>query len=252
MGKFKTFILTHSHHPLIRLLILLNAKVSLKPYQICLLFFKRSLSDDIAEYQRKMIPKEVIRIEQKNTDRLLTEKILQQILQENGSRFTWESLFEKIRQGGVLFVGVGQDHQVVHHTWVEQGRIKIEDIYCNCILKDDIAYFASSYTPQKYRKLGMGAFMRSHVLRYCKEKGFKEAMLTIEVNNLASIKLAKSQGFQEYQKVFFGRFLGLKFYKIKDSHTGKLIKKFGNQPDIWNFFFNNYEFNEAVKEGKRI
>jgi GNAT superfamily N-acetyltransferase len=143
---------------------------------------------------------------------------------------------EKIKNGGTFFVALNRKNEVVHHTWVEQGKINIPNFFLDCILPTATAYFASSFTPRRFRNQGLGKYVRSHVLRYCRDKFFKQVILNVEDRNEASIALAKSMGFAEYERVSFFRFLGIQLYKVTGIEPGSIAYYLGGGPMILNRF----------------
>ena len=241
MPSLMKFIILHKNNGLIRLLMNINDKISLKPYWTCLIFFKRSLNDEIPYCESKIKDIKIIKIDKNNSDLLLSRKVFEQMEWENDSNFTIEKILNKLNNGGLLFVGLNREDNVLHHTWVENGKITMQAIYLKCSINQGLAYFASTYTPIKYRKFGIGKYIRAYVLNYCRKNNFRQAVLNIASDNFASIGLAEAMGFREYQRVFFYRFLGLEVYKIKDSKSGKLVYKFSRDNGIWNYFYNNDE-----------
>ena len=239
MSFVKTFVISHKNQRLIRFLIDINSKISFKPYTTCLVFLKRSLDDEIPYYEPKIKHIKIVNIDKNTNNTLFTKKILEQIERDNESNFTKKAILQKLNKGGVIFVGLTQENDIVHHTWVEKGDITVHDIYLKYTLPKETAYFASSFTPQKYRRLGIGKYVRHHILRFCRDKHFNTATVNVKSDNYASIRVAEAMGFKEYQRVFFYRFLGFKLYKILDSENKRVVYKFGKAQGIWSCFYNN-------------
>jgi len=152
--------------------------------------------------------------------------------------FEKEEALKHLEAGNVLFT-VKDGEKMIYYEWTEFKKIDLPYLDLSFFIPDGTAHNGFNYTEPEYRGKGIASKAKLLTLKYQRENGIQRAFCIIPPNNTESLRLNKKVGFKEYQTVTYWKFLFLKYYCVKDSHTGsqKVIWGSGKATqELWKTF----------------
>jgi RimJ/RimL family protein N-acetyltransferase len=152
--------------------------------------------------------------------------------------FEKDEALKSLEAGNVLFT-VKDGEKMIYYEWTEFKKIDLPYLDLSFFIPDDTAHNGYNYTEPEYRRKGIASKAKLLTLKYQRENGIQRAFCIIPPNNTESLRFNKKVGFKEYQTVFYWRLLFLKYYCVKDYHTGSQKVFWGSgkaTQELWKTF----------------
>ena len=149
-----------------------------------------------------------------------------------------EEALKCLEAGNVLFT-VKDGHKMIYYEWTEFKKIDLPYLDLSFFIPDGTAHNGYNYTEPEYRRKGIASKAKLLTLKYQQENGIQRAFCIIAPYNVESLKFNKKFGFKEYQIVLYWRLLFIKYYCVKDYHTGSQKVFWGSgraTQELWKTF----------------
>ncbi len=132
--------------------------------------------------------------------------------------YSRETALQRLEQGYELFV-LEHDAARVCFGWVERSTVRNQWMRMQFSLPAHVAYLGGLYTVADFRGRGMARRMWLGLAQRCKDQGAQHVLVNIDPQNMASLKLHRKMGFQEYHTIHFQRFGLVNYYRIQSAHS---------------------------------
>jgi len=146
-------------------------------------------------------------------------------LKEIVSEKKGELFKERFKKGRVCFIALDGEKAVFFHWIAMEDEESAFSPYegCHFILKlgRGEAYLYDGFTAPEYRQKGLHTSVKTKMLKYLKDKGFKKVFVCVTSDNTFSRKSNAKAGFKGKKIVHFITLLGFKF-QIWRNFTGTL------------------------------
>jgi ribosomal protein S18 acetylase RimI-like enzyme len=137
-----------------------------------------------------------------------------------GEWFSKTKALEYLDKGNILLV-LKNEGRVIFYQALEFNKVDISAIDLLSYIPEDIAYMSHMYTIPEYRGRGVASNGKRLILKYLHELGYRRVLLYIDAHNLPSQRVSIKAGLNEYQTVFYVRFLFIKYYCVKDIDSNR-------------------------------
>lgn len=152
--------------------------------------------------------------------------------------FTREQARRRLQVGCQLFV-LRHDGQNACFGWVERGTVTLRWLRLSFRLPEHVVYLSCLYTAPPFRRQACASRLWKAVLQECKRGGATHAVVAIDPQNQASIKLHKVLGFEFFKTITYRHWFSIGYYRVFDAQ-GRLRHRFtwqsGAPADLWNTF----------------
>jgi GNAT superfamily N-acetyltransferase len=152
--------------------------------------------------------------------------------------FEKKEALKSLEAGNVLLV-VKDEEKMIFYQWLEFTKVDLPYLDLSFFIPDGTAYLAYMYTEPEYRRKGIASKVKPLVFKYLQENGIRRGFSIIASNNAESLRVNKKVGLKEYQTVIYWRLLFLKYYCVKDYHTGSQKVFWGSgraTQELWKTF----------------
>lgn len=135
--------------------------------------------------------------------------------------YTREAALGRMARGCELFV-LRHEGRDACFGWVERERGEIRWIRLPLSLPPEVAYLTALFTVPEFRRKGLARRTWIGLSRYCRRMGASRLFVVIDPTNEVSLRLHRSMGFRDYQRIDFSRVLFVNCYRVRSTETGEL------------------------------
>lgn len=125
----------------------------------------------------------------------------------------------RLKVGHDLFV-LKEKGRNICFNWIEYKYANIDYIDFKLQLPSHMCYSAYLYTVKDQRNKGAAGQIKSQVKRYLSDHGYTCAFNVVAPDNLASVSAIAKAGYRKLAKIYYRRFLFIKYYCVTDSTHG--------------------------------
>lgn len=88
------------------------------------------------------------------------------------------------------------EREIVYAAWLATGRAHVSYLGGDLVLDPGDIYHFDSYTLPAFRQRGVAKAVYAHVLRWCRDEGYRRSIRLVAVENTAALRVTQALGCQ--------------------------------------------------------